>query len=362
MVMHLQTLQSMLRQNRVDAVALGPGPHMAHVLSVAPHPDERPCLLVVTPKSAAFLMPELNAEGMRRQTDLPFFTYADADGPAGALAKLIKSLDLEKADLVEVDETMRADFALLFIDALGKPRVAFASESVGRLRLRKDQTELDDILQNAALADAAMEAGFAAAVAGATERDVAAAVNAVFLAGGAKPLFAIVGASENGAYPHHATSDRILVEGDAVVIDIGARLGRFSSDLTRMAHIGEPNAEYRKVHGIVERAVEAAMAAARVGAPAKEVDDAARGVISRAGYGEYFVHRTGHGLGLEGHEPPYLTSTSETILEEGMVFSIEPGIYLPDRFGVRLEEIVILEPAGPRIVSRLPRDVVIKRA
>jgi Xaa-Pro aminopeptidase len=104
------------------------------------------------------------------------------------------------------------------------------------------------------------------------------------------------------------------------------------------------------------------MAAARVGAPAKEVDDAARGVISRAGYGEYFVHRTGHGLGLEGHEPPYLTSTSETILEEGMVFSIEPGIYLPDRFGVRLEEIVILEPAGPRIVSRLPRDVVIKRA
>jgi Xaa-Pro aminopeptidase len=94
---------------------------------------------------------------------------------------------------------------------------------------------------------------------------------------------------------------------------------------------------------------------------AKEVDAAARGVITRAGYGDYFVHRTGHGLGLEGHEPPYLTSTSETILEEGMVFSIEPGIYLPDRFGVRLEEIVILEQAGPRIVSRLPRDVVINR-
>jgi Xaa-Pro aminopeptidase len=298
---------------------------------------------------------------MRQQTDLPFFTYADADGPQGALTRLIKSLDLKKAELVEVDETMRADFALLFIEALGKPRVAFASDSVGRMRIRKDQTEVDDILRNAALCDAAMEAAFAAAVAGASERDVASAVNAVFTAGGAKPLFAIVGASEHGAYPHHATSDRVLVVGDAVVVDIGARLGRFSSDLTRMVFIGEPTPDYRKVHGIVEDAVRAAMAAARVGVAAKEVDGAARGVITRAGYGEYFVHRTGHGLGLEGHEPPYLTSTSETILEEGMVFSIEPGIYLPDRFGVRLEEIVILEQAGPRIVSRLPRDVVVKQ-
>ena len=103
------------------------------------------------------------------------------------------------------------------------------------------------------------------------------------------------------------------------------------------------------------------MDTARPGVAAREVDAAARGVIAKAGYGDYFVHRTGHGLGLEGHEPPYLTSTSETILEEGMVFSIEPGIYLPNRFGVRLEEIVILERDGPRVVSRLPRDVVVKK-
>jgi Xaa-Pro aminopeptidase len=108
---------------------------------------------------------------------------------------------------------------------------------------------------------------------------------------------------------------------------------------------------------VVEAAVQAACAAAKPGVAAKDVDAAARGVITAAGYGPFFTHRTGHGLGLEGHEPPYLTSTSDTILEEGMVFSIEPGIYLPGKFGVRLEEIVILEADGPRIVSRLPREV-----
>jgi Xaa-Pro aminopeptidase len=358
--MHLQTLQSMLRQNRIDAVALGPGPHMAYIVNVTPHADERPCLLVTTPTGAAFLMPALNAEEMRHQTDLPFFTYADEDGPQEALRELVKSLGLKKPELIQVDETMRADFALLFIEALGKPKAGFAAESVGQLRIRKNKDEIDDILRNAALADDAMEAAYEIACGGATERDVAAAVRTVFEAGGAKTLFAIVGASGNGAFPHHATSDRVLAAGDAIVIDIGARLGRFSSDITRMVHIGEPNEEYRKVHRIVEDAVRAAMNASRPGVPAMDVDAAARGVITRAGYGEYFVHRTGHGLGLEGHEPPYLTSTSETILEEGMVFSIEPGIYLPDRFGVRLEEIVILEKDGPRIVSRLPRDVVVR--
>jgi Xaa-Pro aminopeptidase len=335
---------------------------MAYVANVRPHADERPCLLVVTPTGAAFLMPELNAEEMRHQTDLPFFTYADADGPQTALAALIGSLALIKPQLIQVDETMRADFALLFAEALGSPRIGFAHDSVGLLRARKHPPEIEEILRNAGLGDDAMEAAYESARAGVSERDVAMAARAVFEAAGAITLFAIVGASGNGAYPHHATSDRVLAGGDAIVIDIGARLGSYSSDITRMVHIGEPDAQYRKVHGIVEDAVQAALEAAKPGAVARDVDTAARGVITRAGYGQYFVHRTGHGLGLEGHEPPYLTSTSETILEEGMVFSIEPGIYLPDRFGVRLEEIVILEKEGPRIVSRLPRDVVIKPA
>lgn len=124
-----------------------------------------------------------------------------------------------------------------------------------------------------------------------------------------------------------------------------------------MAVLGTPPEGYEKVHAVVEKAVQAAMKAARPGAKAHEVDDAARNVISDAGYGEYFVHRTGHGMGIEVHEQPYLTSVSQTVLEEGMVFSIEPGIYIPGRFGIRLEEIVILRAEGPEILSELPRSL-----
>ena len=130
----------------------------------------------------------------------------------------------------------------------------------------------------------------------------------------------------------------------------------YVSDITRMAVMGDAPEGFAEVHAIVNAAVEAAMTAARPGALAHEVDDAARKVITDAGYGEFFIHRTGHGLGTQVHEPPYITSSSNMVLEEGMVFSVEPGIYLPDRFGLRLEEIVILRSGGPEILSELPRD------
>src|SRR5690606_34008821 len=163
-------------------------------------------------------------------------------------------------------------------------------------------------------------------------------------------------------FPHHSASERVIEEGDAVVIDIGGRKAGFPSDITRMAVVGLPPEGYGEIHTIVEKAVQAALKAARPGVRACDVDAAARKVITDAGYGEYFVHRTGHGMGIDGHEPPYITATSETVLEEGMVFSIEPGIYLPGRFGIRLEEIVILRADGPEILSSLPRDLYVAKA
>lgn len=200
-----------------------------------------------------------------------------------------------------------------------------------------------------------MAAAFAAIRSGMTETDVANVIRNHFTDHGAQPLFAIVGANENGAHPHHATGGRVLKHGDALVIDIGARLDGYPSDITRMAIVGSEPEGYAAIHAIVERAVQAALAAARPGVRASDVDKAARDVIAAAGYGDYFVHRTGHGLGIDGHEPPYITASSDVVLEEGMVFSIEPGIYLPGRFGIRLEDIVILRADGPEIFSELPR-------
>jgi Xaa-Pro aminopeptidase len=237
----------------------------------------------------------------------------------------------------------------------------FTDQTLGALRMRKDASEFAALKMNAGIADRAMQKAFATIKPGMTETELAAAIKERFSEEGATPAFWIVGSGGNGAFPHHQTGSRKLQEGDAVVIDIGGRKNGYPSDITRMAVVGQAPEGYGQIHTIVENAVKAALKAARPGVKAKEVDAAARGVIADAGYGEYFTHRAGHGMGIDGHEPPYLTATSETVLEEGMVFSIEPGIYLPGRFGIRLEEIVILREDGPEILSSLPRDVYVAR-
>lgn len=352
----ISALRALMGREGVDLVALGPGAHMQWLLGFVPHADERPCLLCVSASTAAILMPELNAEGSRRGTDLPFHEWSDADGPEGAFGRLVADLGVGGTARIVLDETMRADFAALVQDALPGAERQFTASTVGMLRMQKDDDEYAVLKRNALLADQAMQAGWAAMKPGMTELDVANVIRARFSALGASPLFNIVGAGGNGAMPHHATGETVLRTGDAVVMDIGAGMDGLSSDITRMAVLGTPPEGYLEVHAIVEVAVQAAMAAARPGVRAKDVDAAARGVITEAGYGLHFLHRTGHGLGIEVHEPPYLTSVSETVLAPGMVFSIEPGIYLPGRFGIRLEEIVILREDGPEILSELPRD------
>jgi len=338
-------------------VAVGPGSHMDWLLGFHPHPDERPCLLLVGPEKETFLMPALNAEGTRESTDITFHTWTDDQGPQKALIAALADIGASDADHVVLDETMRADFALLLLDAVPGARPSFTSDTIGALRMRKDEDEFRELKMNAGIADRAMQKAFAAIRPGMTETELAGVVKEHFTAEGATPAFWIVGAGANGAFPHHQSGQRKLAEGDAVVIDIGARKGRFPSDITRMAAVGRPPEGYHEIHAIVDKAVRAALKAARPGVKAKEVDAAARNVIADAGYGEYFVHRTGHGMGIDGHEPPYITATSGTVLQEGMVFSVEPGIYIPNRFGIRLEEIVILREDGPEILSTLPRDL-----
>ena len=357
----LAALRNLMRETAIDLVALAPGAHMDWLLGFHPHPDERPCLLLIAPEKEAFLMPALNAEGTREFTDIEFFEWADDQGPVDALNEALLSIGVDRARSVSLDETMRADFALLLLDNLPNSKRQFTQDTVGALRMRKDDVEYQLLKKNALINDRAMQAGFAALKPGMTELEVAAIISQHHQVEGAKTEFSIVGSGSNGAFPHHATSDRKLQKGDAIVIDVGARFEGFPSDMTRMAVLGQEPAGYGEIHDIVNQAVEAALAAARPGVMAKEVDAAARNVITNAGYGDYFVHRTGHGLGIEVHEPPYITATSETVLDEGMVFSIEPGIYLPGRFGIRLEEIVILRVDGPEILSGLSRDVFVAK-
>lgn len=352
-------VRTAMAEQKVDLLAVAPGQNMYYLLGFFPHPDERPTYLFLTPEQEAFFCPQLNAAQVAAQVDLPMERWADETGPDAALERLGERLGFGSVGRVMLDDTMRADFVLLLLGKLPpqvKPDVA--AGLLGRLRMQKDAEEVELIQRNAEIADRAMEAAFRAVRPGVTELAVADAVAASFARDGVEGVdFAIVGSGPNGAFPHHLAGERVLQPGDAVVIDIGARKWGYHSDITRMGFLGEPDPEYLRVHGVVEEAVRAALAAVRPGVSARVVDQAARDVIDRAGYGEFFTHRTGHGLGLDPHEPPYITGVSELVLREGMVFSIEPGVYLPGKFGVRLEEIVTVTAAGVRVFSGLGRGL-----
>lgn len=353
----LAGLRDRMRTQGVDLVALAPSPHMDWLVGFHPLLCERPCLLLIGREREAFLMPALNAEGSRESTEIPFHVWSDDAGPTAAFLEALADVGGTAARHVAFDETMRIDFAMLLLDALPEAKRSFTDDTLSYLRMRKDARECAALKKNALIADRAMQAGFAAMRPGMTENELAAIISDHFSAEGAPMQFAVVATGSNGAFPHHHTGERKLAEGDAVVIDIGGRTDGFPSDITRMAVVGRAPDGYGQIHTIVERAVQAALKAARPGVLARDVDAAARKVITDAGYGEYFVHRTGHGMGIGGHEPPYITATSDTELAEGMVFSIEPGIYIPGRFGLRLEDIVILRADGPEILSSLSRDV-----
>ena len=353
----IDALRAKMAEEGVDLVALGPGAHLEWLTGMHPHADERPLIFCLTADHAGILMPALETESARRQTDLPFFEWSDAEGPSAALEALLDAGGAGAARSIALDETMRADHAALVQDRLMNAKRQFCETTVSALRARKTPAEYAILKENAMIADIAMQAAWAAMKPGMTELEVAQVARDVFAEHGAKPLFTIIGAGGNGAMPHHQTGDTVLRDGQAVVMDIGAGKDGFSSDITRMAVIGKAPEGYAEVHEIVEAAVQAAMAVARPGVRAHELDDAARAVITDAGYGEYFMHRLGHGMGVEVHEPPYISASSQAVLDEGMVFSIEPGIYLPGRFGIRLEDIVILRADGPEILSDLSRDM-----
>ena len=349
-------LRALMAETGTDLVALGPASHMAYMTGVSPHGDERPVMLLVGRDQACFLMPSLNVDSARAKTDLPFFAWADADGPHEALRQALAAVLAGKtAPSVVVDETMRADFALLLLDALPGATRRFTDDTVGRMRAVKDESEYGLLKANALLNDRAMEAAYAALKPGVTELEIARVVESFYEAHGATTAFRAVCFGENGAFPHHHTGGRVLKAGEPVLIDIGGRKDGYPSDMTRVAYCGHPDPRFSAIVGVVEEAVQAGIAAARPGVTARSVDEATRNVIARAGYGPRFVHRTGHGLGIDIHEPPYITATADTVLEEGNVFSIEPGIYLQGEFGVRLEEIVILRAGGAEVLSGLTR-------
>jgi Xaa-Pro aminopeptidase len=357
-VRRMGSLRARMAAAGVHMAAIAPTDNLRYLLGFCPTADERACLLFVSAETAVAVMPSLNADQTATEVpELELIRWADDQGPAHALATALQLTSAAGAITVAIDPEMRADHLLVLQAALPDAAMIDATGVLGPLREAKDSAELEALATAAGVADMAMLAAFDAITPGVSELAVAQTLEHVFSANHSPVEFAIVASGVNSAFPHHHTGSRALQSGEAVMIDIGGRRENYVSDITRMAFIGEPTDRYLEIHAIVEAAVVAALAASKPGATCAEVDAAARGVITDAGYGEYFVHRTGHGLGLSGHEPPWITAGNDVELAPGAVHSIEPGIYLPGEFGVRLEEIVHVSAAGCERFSSLPRDV-----
>jgi Xaa-Pro aminopeptidase len=296
----LGRIRRLLGERGIDLLAVAPGDDLRYLLGYSPHADERPCYLLVAGGGGAFVVPSLNAAQAEQYVRVPMFAYTDAEGPARAIAGAGSRLGgAAPPRALAVDDTMRADFVLELQAAYPDARLRLGSEVLAPLRMRKDDEEIDALKRSARHADQAVRDVFDACGEGISEQELAEVAAASFRRSGSQDvLFTAIASGPNSAFPHHRPGARRLTPGDSVTIDVGGRLDGYASDITRVACLGVPSARYRQVHAIVEDAVRAALAVIKPGVPLRDVDLAARGVIERGGFGEYFVHRVGHGLGL----------------------------------------------------------------
>jgi len=352
-------LQESLVNEKVDLIVVGPTTNMKYLLGDAPYPDERLCLLFICDDELQMVVPKLNAETIASFTDVELIPWEDAKGPESAVQASL--LGKRKIKRLAIDGAMRADFLLPLVSMIEPEEILSADPMISSLRVRKSSEEVEALSRAAQQADRAMQAAIDACKPGITEKEVAWEAEVAFRKAGAEEVpFTVVAAGANGAHPHHHSEDKAMENGDGVIIDIGASLNGYKSDITRVVYLGEPPEEFHAVYETVRRANEEGRAAVRPGAPAGDVDTATRRVIEGAGYGEYFIHRTGHGIGLDTHEPPWIMHGNKQALEPGMAFSVEPGIYLPGKFGVRIEDIVVVTDEGVRTLTGYDHDLIIK--
>jgi Xaa-Pro aminopeptidase len=336
----------------VDVLLLSVGPDLPYLTGYEAMPLERLTMLVLPRDGEATLVvPGLEAPRVTERPDVfGLRPWGETEDPVGIVASLVGPA----ASLAIGDHTW-ARFVLDLQAALPAARFSKASLVTGLLRAVKDDAEVEALRRAALAVDriaAELQAGEIPLV-GRSEADVSADLGRRIVAEGHKHVnFAIVAAGANAASPHHEAGQRVIERGDVVLCDFGGTMlddegVGYCSDITRCVHVGEPPAELAEAYAVLYEAQRAAVAAAVVGTPCEQVDDAARRIIAEAGYGDRFIHRTGHGIGVEEHEDPYIVAGNATSLVPGHAFSIEPGIYVPGRFGLRLEDIVVAADPGP---------------
>jgi Xaa-Pro dipeptidase len=359
----LSKLSQSLQASGLDAIALNPSSSLVYLTGLHLHLMERPTVVLFpADQPPVVILPELEMLKVKALSyEVKAFPYGENPLEWGRVFQCaVESLGLDGKRIGVEPRAMRLlEYQYIKV---GAPNADFpdASDVVSRLRIHKDADEVATMRKAVKVAQSALEATIPLIKIGMTEKELAAELMVQLLRNGSTSEMAfspIISGGPNSANPHATPSDRKLQPGDLLVVDWGALVDGYISDLTRTFAVGEVDAEYQKIHRIVQEANAAGRAASKPGVPCADVDIAARTVIEKAGYGQYFTHRTGHGIGMEGHEDPYMRGDNMQILEPGMAYTVEPGIYLPGRNGVRIEDNMVITTTGADCLSDMPREI-----
>lgn len=341
----------------VDVMLVSVGFDLPYLTGYEAMPLERLTMLVLPlAGDATLVVPELEAPRVDAGDDLfEVRPWGELEDPVAIVADLAAG-----REVAAIGDQTWAVFLLRLQEALEGVRFRSATPLTTGLRMRKDAEELSRLRLAGAALDRVVARIPSIRFAGSTEREVGRQIAEWTVAEGHDAAtFTIVAAGPNSASPHHETGDRTIEAGDTVVVDFGGSWGGYQSDSTRTFHVGEPSADVQEAFAVLSSAQQAAVEAVRPGVEAQTVDAAARRIITEAGYGNRFIHRTGHGIGLDVHEDPYIVEGNTLELEPSMTFSVEPGIYVPGRFGMRIEDIVCVTDDGVERFNRSPRDLAI---
>ena len=332
----------------IGALLVTPSADYEYLLGYrAPVLERLTCLILPVEGTPSLVVPRLEEPLARHAigalaAGLEIVGWDETDDPFG----LVKGR-LRGALRVGLQDQMWSRFVLRLRALLDPAELVDASPAIGAVRRIKQPEEVDRLRAAAASADEAMRAVRGDRLSGRSEAEVSRRINELLLAAGHETAdFAIVASGPNSASPHHAPGERVIGAGDAVVLDIGGTRAGYCSDTTRTAFVGEPPPDFAALYEVLRLAQAAACAAVAPGVPANEIDRAARRIIDEAGYGAAFIHRTGHGIGMETHEEPYIVESNDEPLVAGDAFSVEPGIYIEGRWGARIEDIVVCTDAG----------------
>ncbi len=372
----LAAAASLAEEAGLTAILVGVGADMRYLAGYAAMPLERLTMLVIPAGGRpALVAPLLEATPARScppaaAGHLPVVTWEETDDAHALVAGMVRGADVRGQGSpdgglrVAVSDDLPARHLLRLEDRLPDVSFELGSPVLGRLRIVKDADEIALLTEAAHAADRVVAQIATGRLVGRTESDVAREVRERLVAEGHEEAqFAIVGSGPNSASPHHEASERMIAAGEPIVLDIGGTIGGYGSDITRTLWVtgGDPakgpDERFRHLFGVLHGAQAAATRAVRPGIAPEAVDSAARRPIEAEGYGEAFFHRTGHGIGLQGHEDPYIISGNTEPLLAGMAFSIEPGIYLVGEYGARIEDIVVCGPDGPIELNEAPREL-----